>query len=243
LHCQAIGCYFDMFLRRVYMCRGGRVEMDQRWGGAMLRQRLPLGWIMLAVLTGGAGLLYGQARPAAAPPDAEVLRLRKFSGVGRACLVKTPIYQTTVPRSATQEQDWHQVTVTYDTAPEWLDEVVFQYHVLSLHTVEGKRKFNLYRKAVRYIDIKKGRNHNSTVFLRPSTRERYGDVVAAAVEVMVGGKVVATEKAESMPMPDVWWKNPAVTESADLTVRDGYLLDRANSPFALINIDDYEVSR
>lgn len=169
------------------------------------------------------------------------LRVKKFVGVGRSSLVKTPVYSTSAPRSVTREQDWAQIWVQYDTAPLWLDEVVFQYHVLAKRVEDKKELFSLYRKAVKYADVAQGKGHISTVFLRPNTLKRYGDIVAAAVEISVDGKVVGVQQEASMQLPNEWWKNPAVTDSPAVTVRDGYLLDRSQTPFALINIDDYEV--
>jgi hypothetical protein len=68
--------------------------------------------------------------------------------------------------------------------------------------------------------------------------------VAIAVEISVGGKVVAEDSVEEgLKLGPRWWKDPVIVESKDVTARDGYLLEKARSPFALISIDDYEVSR
>ena len=181
-----------------------------------------------------------------APPRAEVdpstqLRIKKIVGTGRQALVKTPIYNTNAPRSAAKEQDWYQLWVQYETAPAWMDEVVFSFHVLARTKVQGRDIFSLYRKTVKYVDVEQGRAHMSTVFLRPSALKRYGEVVAAAVVVTVDGKTAAEESEVIMPnIPEKWWQNPAVTENAAVTVREGYLLDRSQTPFAFINVDDYE---
>ena len=37
-----------------------------------------------------------------------------------------------------------------------------------------------------------------------------------------------------------WWKDSAVLDNPSVTRRNG-LVDRSKTPFALINIDDYEV--
>jgi hypothetical protein len=116
--------------------------------------------------------------------------------------------------------------------------------VLARTKVQGREVFSLYRKTVKYADVEQGRAHMSTVFLRPSALKRYGEVVAAAVVVTVDGKTAAEESEATMPnLPEKWWQNPAVTESAAVTVRDGYLLDRSQTPFAFINVDDYEVTK
>jgi hypothetical protein len=173
--------------------------------------------------------------------SSNVLRVKKFVGIGRQTIIKTPVYDTSAARSVTREKEWTYVWVEYETAPEWIDEIVFQYHVLAKTKVEGKEAFSLYKKSVKYIDVEKGRNHFSTVFLRPNAIKRYGEIVASAVEISINGKAVALKSELGMKLPADWWKNAAVTESAAVTVRDGYLLDRAQTPFANVNVDDYEV--
>jgi hypothetical protein len=42
-----------------------------------------------------------------------------------------------------------------------------------------------------------------------------------------------------LPAED-WWKNPRIIDSPLVTRREG-LLERSKTPFALINMDDYEV--
>lgn len=199
--------------------------------------------VVLALL---AVFLNAHAQQPAAPGGAvdwtKQIRIKKIVGTGRQTVVKTPSYNTNASRSATPEKDWYQFWVNYETAPEWIDEMVFSFHVLAKTTVKGKDAFSLYRKTVRYIDVAKGRSHMSTVYLRPNAIKRYGEVVAVAVEISVKGQPAAENFEVKIPnMPDKWWKNPAVVESAAVTVRDGYLLDRSETPFAFINVDDYEV--
>lgn len=175
----------------------------------------------------------------------DIIRIRKLSGGGRPVLEKTPDYKTTAPRGIKPAGDWAQISLTYDTAPEWIDELTFQYYVMTSKTEDGKKAFSLFKTTVKYIDIEKGRDHMSAVYLRPGALKRFGSVVAAAVEISVGGKVIAdrSETDSEIKMSEKWWMDPKVVESKNLTVRDGYLLDRSQSPFALVNIDDYEVSK
>jgi hypothetical protein len=216
--------------------------------------------IILLTLAVTAGIVLAQGVPGkggkpslqgapSAPEDPSLLiKVKKFLGTGRQCMVKTPSYTTSMPRSSSPEQEWMQIAVQYDTAPDWLDDIVFQYYVLAMRMEQGRQLFSLYRKMVKYSDVAKGRGHWSTVYLRPSTLKRYGDVVAAAVEVQVGGKPAAIEMSDTgavkLPSPpEKWWLSDAVLQSKDVTVREGYLLNREESPFALINIDDHEVIR
>lgn len=181
-------------------------------------------------------------QPAAAQDKQIPLKIRKFIGVGRQCLVKTPVYQSNIPRSPTPEQDWMQITVSYETGPDWMDDIVFQYHVIVQKMEKGKPVYSWFRRTVTYGDVEKGRNHNSAVYIRPNTLKRYGDVVVAAVEISVDGVVVAVDSAGTLPrLPAEWWKNDEVTKI--LVSRDGCLLERKETPFAFINTDDFEVSR
>ena len=40
-------------------------------------------------------------------------------------------------------------------------------------------------------------------------------------------------------LPVDWWKKPEITDNKNVIRRDG-LVDRSKTPFALVNIDDYE---
>jgi len=197
--------------------------------------------------------LFGQGtrRPAAGGARGEgggdeegvkkIIKVDRLSALGKQGTVKTPEYEVNVNRVPGREE-WGQITVEYKTAPEWIDELVFQHTALAMTTEDGKRKFSLYKLAVRYVDVERG-DHTSTAFLRPAAVKRYGELVAVAVEISADGNVVAetSEVDPKLKMPEKWWKNPQVMENADVTVREGYLIDRSRSPFALINIDSYEV--
>lgn len=192
--------------------------------------------------TGGARKT---GRDGEAAKGAAVIKIRKFVGVGQQTRVKTPVYSTNARGSTKQGRMWARVTLIYDTAPEWIDELTFQYYVLSSIKKKGRTHYSLFKQIVKYTDIERGRNHMSTVFLSPRALKRYGSPEAVAVEISREGNVIerASEIAHGSKIPKrgEWWKNPKVVDSDAVTERDGYLLDRAHSPFALINIDDYEV--
>jgi len=189
-----------------------------------------------------AGYGQGQVAPGETPgPVSEKIRIRRLEGLGGRATVKTPEYDTNMPGSATPSAEWVRIRCQYDTAPEWIDELAFTYYAMGVTEVEGKRAYSMYKKTVRYSDIEEGRSHLSVVYLRPKAVERYGELVAVAVEISLGGQVVAVEREnESKDLPADWWKNPAVTDAKIVTQRDGYLLNRLETPFAFINYDDYE---
>lgn len=191
-----------------------------------------------------AGLLYGQSRVVSEKSD--ILRIRRFTGAGLRNLVETPKFQvtTTIQGGFTPQKRWGRIAVQYDTTPEWIDDLSFQFFVLSRKTEPGNKvSFSFYTVTARYMDIKRGQ-HECTAFLRPVAIERYGEVIAAAVEISSDGKLIAEDtQTEGIKLADRWWRLPAVIESKDVVARAGYLVDREHSPFALVNIDDQEAPR
>jgi hypothetical protein len=173
----------------------------------------------------------------------EQLRVRRLTGIGQRARAATPFFQTSVGSGVERAQDWHVVFATYDTAPEWIDDLLVQFFVLSAKPDPETRQnvYSLYKKTVRYGDVERGRDHRADVFLRPEALKRFGDVVACAAVFTLNGKVVAEPEEKSATLPESWWRNPLVIDSPALKVREGYLLNRAESPWAMINPDDYEV--
>ena len=212
--------------------------------------RYILGVLVAGLLLGGDVLAQG-ARVGTAPRAGttsardEVLRVRKFTAMGNNSIVRSPVFDVDVRGGTKPAGQWVVIEVEYDTAPEWIDELTFKYTAMALTTEEGKRKYSLYKTTVRYVDIAQDRGHRSTVFLHPKALKRYGELIGAVVEILHEGKVVAVESDSDAraKLPAEWWENPRVTENELVTNREGYLLNRAESPWALINIDDYEVIR
>lgn len=180
-----------------------------------------------------------------APDPADLIRVRSFTALGSRAVVASPFFQTSMGRGVKPQQEWHVVTMEYDTAPDWLDEMLVQYYVMSMMQDRETRsnRYSLYRKTVRYVDIEQGRGHIARAFLRPAAVKRFGDVVAAAAVLTIDGQEASVRSDESVELPERWWENPLVLDSEALTVRDGYLLDRMETPWAVINVDDYEFIR
>jgi hypothetical protein len=124
----------------------------------------------------------------------------------------------------------------FDTEPEWLDEVVF--HFFALLKNRETIKFTLLKGSITYVDVARGRSRKGGAYIRPAALARYGDVMGVAVEAVIKGEVVGTlsegKLAPGKLLPLEWWKKP------ELVPRDGYVVDRSKTPFALISFDDYE---
>lgn len=140
----------------------------------------------------------------------------------------TPEYQLLKGQFMGQTREWFAVQTQYRTAPEWLDDLTFTYYIV-VRAKSGPQKFTLFKGDVTYVNIQKG-DHKSDMYLHPSTLARYGDVERVAVVISAQGRVVAME---SLPASTTrWWEQ--------LTPVDGYVLNRTQTPFAMINFDDYE---
>jgi len=163
----------------------------------------------------------------------------------KTSLVRTPEYsvnvQNTMPRVTKKPREWALFEIKYETEAKWIDELAFNYHVMTKgKNDEGKDVFSYYTTTLRYIDIPKG-SHMSCVAIPPSLVERHGEPVAVALEIVGKDGTVLDSKFETIiPLPKEWWKDSKVLDNPTLTRRNG-LVDRMKTPFALINADDYEV--
>jgi hypothetical protein len=182
--------------------------------------------------------------PAAAP---KVLKIRQARVVGRQTLVASPEFRTSISKSGGRPKKWSIIEVEYDTAPKWIDILTVKFSVMTMAEVDGKMALSIFQETIDFSDVEQGREHRAATFLRPKTVKRYGEPVVVHVEFLIDGKLVAVVDeldplVRNMFPPD-WYKSSTVLQKKSVTVRDGYLLNRSQTPFALINIDHNEVIR
>jgi hypothetical protein len=212
-------------------------------GGVAGSARVFLAGLLTLLWVGAAGAQ--QPQPQRPSAGAAVLRIRKMPRLGRGALQRTPQYQHNVDRALggpSRKREWAVLDVIYETAPEWVDELDFAFHVMSEgRSPEGRQEFSLFQATVAYADVARG-EHVATVVLPPAAVERFGNVVACGVEVSVAGQKLAQDNVTAIKLPDAWWSDPRVIDNPAIRVvkRSGYLADRSKTPFALANIDDYE---
>ncbi|MEI6219025.1 MAG: hypothetical protein WCP86_09000 [bacterium] len=209
------------------------------------------------------------------------ISLKKVDWRSPTCKVKAPEYtfRNVMQNISKTPPEWHVITVSYETSPEWLDRVVVNYHVLLLNEKKGyggdkkgygtevgkptrpeARKerepeakatpYTLLEGSVSYVDVPSKNSagqagHISTIFIRPSTLERYGDPVAIGVEISVGEESVAKNdfSATSKLSADTrkhgqWWT--LIAKDEKVTVRSDCLFNRSETPFVLANYLDEE---
>lgn len=158
-------------------------------------------------------------------PPADVVSVKKISG----SKVKTPEYRVVSGQAQPRSRDWFAITTQYETAPDWVDELTFTYYVLIRGKTPQQPKNTLLVGDVTYVNIQKGR-HLSDMYLHPSTLARYGDVQGVAVIVKQQGKVLTISSEPATQQR--WWEM--------LAPISGLVLNRMQTPFAMINFDDYE---
>ena len=165
--------------------------------------------------------------PAAAAGKKDVV-IRKMESIGSSAKVKTPEFNNNANEPQAQARDWARITVQYDTNAEWIDQLEFRYMVLVKNT--KAKAFIMFPGTVTYIDVPKGKRHTSTVFLRPNTLERYGTVEWAGVKIYLKGEQVAVAQMPNDKRP---W-------TISYKTREGVLMNRAQTPFTQVAIDNYE---
>ena len=149
--------------------------------------------------------------------------------------VKTPDYSSNAGESSITVKDWAKIIVRFDTDPDWIDQLEMRFYIV----VKNPKTFayTMFTGVFTYVEVSKGRNHQAAVFLRPRTIERYGIPERAGVEVYSKGELVS---AGSCPEDSkLWWR----AAGANMRTVEGYVLERSQTPFALIAIDNYETPK
>lgn len=167
--------------------------------------------------------------PSAAGKESVVIK--KIDAIGPNAKVRTPEIKNDANEPPAQARDWARIMVQYETDSEWMDELEFRYMVMVKHPKTGA--FTMFPCTVNYIDVPRNKRHVSTVFLRPATVERYGLVEWVGVKIYIKGKdapVAVAQIPESDQRP---W-------TATVPTKEDVLLNRSQTPFALVAIDNYE---
>ena len=175
----------------------------------------------------GAG---AAVQPAVTVAGKEGAVIRKIDAIGPTAKVRTPEIKNDANEPQAQARDWARITVQYETDAEWTDELEFRYMVLVKNPKTSV--FTMFPATVTYIDIAKGKRHASTVFLRPATLERYGAVEWAGVKIYLKGKDTPVAMAQVPDDQRPW--------TLSCPTMQGVLLNRGQTPFAQVAIDNYE---
>lgn len=146
-----------------------------------------------------------------------------------------------------KNKKWGVFDVTFQSAPEWVDEITVVYFVMleNPRPAKGARPLSLFRLSVSYPDVERGRDHKAGAVLLPGALKRYGRPIGFAVQLFVDGTEVAarSEVDGRLKGEAKWWESDKILNSPMVQTRDGLLLDRMKTPFRLIDPENYVESR
>lgn len=150
----------------------------------------------------------------------------------RRAQVEAPNYSTSGGdlggRPPTLARQWYKIEVQFSSDPEWADDVQLKYYVL---IGRGREQRLLYGE-VTHVNVAKGSQHYSAMFMHPNTLKRYGagQVEAVAVQLFHQNRLVDQESDPKTR--ERWWEK--------LSPVPGYLLSPSDSPWAVIGTDRFE---
>ncbi|MCL1910262.1 MAG: hypothetical protein FWG05_04935 [Kiritimatiellaeota bacterium] len=153
-------------------------------------------------------------------------------------------------RSGGRAKTWGVFDVTFDTAPEWIDDMSITYFLMLENdkAKQGEKRMSLFTATFEYADIPggaMGRDHKAGVVLPPNTLLRYGKPIGFAVQFSVGGQSAGDgygTATGSLRGQDKWWINNNVIGSEAVQKRTG-LIERSKSVFSVADPDSYEVAK
>lgn len=174
----------------------------------------------------------------------ELLRIRKLTDLNKEYRQRA----STLGTRSVKPRDWGVFDVTFDTAPEWIDELTVTFTIM-LHNdkaKQGEKPMSLMTLTVMYSDIAQGRDRKAGVVISPPALERYGSPIGFSAQIFVAGQLAAEEGVVTGALrkqPEMWWKNPQIVDSPNVQKRDGYMVERSKSVFNLVDIDAYEAGK
>ena len=150
-------------------------------------------------------------------------------GKVQPAVVKTPEYSlTSGPQKRSKPADWLEVEIEYETKAEEIDELTFSYTIM----IEKK----LLTGQVTHINIPKGREHFSVVYVAPRTLEKLTGgkaLTGASIE-----NVWVTVERQGMKLDQPQSFKPGAIPN--LPQQTGLVLNKDETPFAPLFYDRYE---
>lgn len=175
-------------------------------------------------LSAVALLVCAFSAPAQVPVGPGSVKLGKVT----ANLVKTPEYQITGGQNKRYTLgSWLEMEVEFETAPETIPELTFKYIV----QIAGK----LLTGEVTHINIPKGREHFSVMYVAPRTLERLAGGKAPTGSIADNVWVEVSYQGQKLDVAAIQRK--AIPNVQQVT---GLILNKNETPFAPLYYDRYE---
>ncbi len=187
------------------------------------------------------------AAPAAGPAgsnpgEVKILKLTDFNDYKQKA-------KSITGKTSQKSRVWGVFDVTFQTVPQWIDSMTITYMVMLFNpkadAKKNEKQLTLMQTTVEYADVAQDREHKAGAVVLPAALLRLGEPIGFAASISVAGKEVASQGVSRGPLAShkEWWKEDAVLNSQNVQRRDAYMVDRMDSPFQLVDPDDYELSR
>lgn len=187
------------------------------------------------------------AAPAAGPAgtnpgDVKILKLTDFNDYRQKA-------KSITGKTSQKSRVWGVFDVTFQTVPQWIDSMTITYMVMLFNpkadAKKNEKQLTLMQTTVEYADVAQDREHKAGAVVLPAALLRLGEPIGFSASISVAGKEVASQGVARGPLAShkEWWKEDAVLNSPNVQRRDSYMVDRMDSPFQLVDPDDYELSR
>lgn len=143
-------------------------------------------------------------------------------------IVKSPEYQVQgIPAKRTKASDWLEVEVEFEVKVEEIDELTFAYTIM----IDNK----LVDGSVTHVNIQKGRERYSVVYIAPRSLEKLTGGHPLTKESVQNVWVVVTRQGLEIARDAL--KNVAIPNMQHLT---GFVLNKNETPYAPLFYDRYE---
>ena len=187
------------------------------------------------------------AAPAAGPAgsnpgEVKILKLTAFNDYKQKA-------KSITGKTSQKSRIWGVFDVTFQTVPQWIDSMTITYMVMLFNpkadAKKNEKQLTLMQTTVEYADVAQDREHKAGAVVLPAALLRLGEPIGFSASISVAGKEVASQGVARGPLAShkEWWKEDAVLNSPNVQRRDSYMVDRMDSPFQLVDPDDYELSR
>lgn len=149
-------------------------------------------------------------------------------GKVQPAIVKTPDYSLKIgPEKRSKVGDWLEIEVEFETKAEEIDELTFAYTVM----FENK----LLDGTVTHVNIPKGREHFSVMYISPRALEKLTGGKAVTAGSIQNVWVVVSKQGQVLDQAAM--KNQAIPNLPHI---NGLILNKMETPFAPLFFDRYE---
>jgi hypothetical protein len=185
----------------------------------------------------GAFIMTGLAAMLLLPAQELVAQQRQVNPISRIAGIRqdpalTPQYEVAVGRTDRSTKRWMQISISFETAPEWVDELEMRVYVF-FNSKSREQPQILFYESVTFLDIPQGR-HTEMMFIHPHTMARYVDSIRyIGVEFRHQGRPVAWFTDDRDAREQQWWTAAA----QQFPPVSGRMFHTSETPFSLINAE------